>query len=325
MGGYQILMQAVAAAAVADQDSSLVDVDPSMDDAAAMTGDAAPMMEHQEARDGGLTSEADGAGISSSQDARRQPQMSARCDAKAALARLAVCGQAWPDDSLDWQWLALAADKAVEEVERMVSNARITGLQKRSSLPAQFPNGAAPADNSLKRKKTKLEECFLRMQAAANAAQPFMPLSVSWKPQTVLQEIRAKNKQLGVISSAPAPATAMERANSAPELLVVSRASPAAPSLGAPEAGSSAGVMELQIQRSEPLANQVPVSLMRSAEATASAHGRSKRAATRPSASKNVLSSLMAYLQRCVVIAGSSCYASLYLFSGYCCYYFVVT
>lgn len=282
MGGYQILMQAVAAAAVADQDSSRVDANPSMDDAAAMTDDAAPMMEHQEAGDGGLTSESDGAGISA-HDARRQPRMSARRDAESALARLAACAQAWPDDSLDWQWLALAANKAVEEVERMVSNARITGLQKSNSLPAYFPNAAAPADNSLKRKKTKLEECALRMQAAANAAQPFMPLSIPRKPETVLQEIRAKNRQLGVISSAPASAADMERANSAPEPLVVSRASPAAPSLGAPEAGSSADAMELQRHRSEPLVNQASVSLLRSAGATASAHCRSKRAATRPS------------------------------------------
>ena len=285
MGGYQILMQAVAAvaaAALADHDSSQVDANPSMDDAAAMTDDAAPMMEHQEAGDEGLTSESDGAGISA-QDARRQPRMTARCNAEAALARLAACGQAWPDDSPNWQWLALAANKAFEEVERMVSNARITGLQKSNSLPAYFPNAAAPADNSLKRKKTKLEECALRMQAAANAALPFMPLSVPRKPQTVLQEIRAKNSLLGVVSSAPTAAAAMERANSAPEPLVVGRASPVAPSQGAPEAGSSTGAMELQKHRSEPLVKQASVSLLRSAGAIASAHGRSKRAATRPS------------------------------------------
>lgn len=127
-----------------------------------------------------------------------------------------------------------------------------------------------------------LEECALRRQAAANAVQPFMPLSIPRKPQTVLQEIRAKNRQLGVVSSAPASAAAMERANSAPEPLVVSRASPAALSLGAPE-GSSAGAMELQMHRSEPLVNQASMSLQRSGGAIASAHGRSKRAATRPS------------------------------------------
>lgn len=67
---------------------------------AARTDDAAPMMQHQQARDGGLTSESDVAGIGA-QDARQQPRMSTCCGAEAALAQLAACGQALSHDSLN--------------------------------------------------------------------------------------------------------------------------------------------------------------------------------------------------------------------------------
>lgn len=180
--------------------------------------------------------------------------------------------------------MTLATKKAVEELERMLSNARISemaGLEKSSSCPDFVTNADAPPGFSLKRKPSRLEACALRQKAAAAASQtalPFMPLSALKKPLSELGDIQARNLQRGVISSA----SAMQRSSSAPELPVVSRASPVVADRGESQAHEASAAAR-QLVSTGSLENAIPVSALGSPSNDNIVQGRLRRTAPRPS------------------------------------------
>lgn len=260
-GGYQQLMHGMSAAAAAAAADAAIAVaaglatsceESSIEDEPAMTVDE-PARAEDEARAG---AEADARVPGpSAQLASQSQRKSARSEAEAALAKLAAVGRTWSDNDSNWKWLALATNKALEDVDRMVSNARVSGLEKSNSCPTFLTNADAPADFSLKRKKTMLEECALKRKAAnaVAGALPFVPLSLPVKPRSELQAIQAKNKQLGIVSAASAPVAAMQRSNSAPQL-PRERASPVAPDVGGcPSSNYAATAEPLQVSSSIPL------------------------------------------------------------------------
>lgn len=257
-GGYQQLLHgmsaeaaaAAATAAAADAAVALADSpatsceNSSIEDEPAMTVDELVRAE-DEARTG---AEADGgdAGPSVQLASQSERTYSKRSKAEAAVAKLAAklaAGQqTWSDNDSNWDWLTLATNRALEDVDRMVSNARVSGLEKSNSCPTFVTNADAPADFSLKRKKTMLEQCALKRKTASAiaGALPFVPLSLPAKPRSELQAIQARNEQLRVVSAASAPVAAMQRINSAPQL-PAERASPVVPDVGGSPSSSCAG------------------------------------------------------------------------------------
>ena len=268
-GGYQRLMHemsAAAAAAAAAVAGAAVAVaagpaisceNSSMEDQHATTVEEPARAEDEAEADAGEPGP-------SMQLASQSERKSARSKAEAALAKLAAIGRTWSDNDRNWEWLALATNKALEDVNRMVNNARVSGLEKCNSCPTFLTSADAPADFSLKRKKSMLEQCAQKRKAAnAKAgALPFVPLSLPVKPRSELQAIQAKNKQLGIVSAASAPFATMQRSNSAPQL-PTERASPVGPDVGGCPSGSCAATAEpLQVSSNVPLhrmqANQIP-------------------------------------------------------------------
>ena len=64
---------------------------------------------------------------------------SARQEAEEALAKLAAVGQTWSDDNdTNWKWLSLATKKALEDVDSMLCNTRVSGLEKRATPVPPF-------------------------------------------------------------------------------------------------------------------------------------------------------------------------------------------
>ena len=214
-GGYHALEVAMAAAAAAADTATAAAESAAAEGSPAMTPPAAQEELHNE---DGSPDEADPADAAPSAAGASQSQ-SIRSRGEAAYARLGASSKHWEDDSPNWRWLALVSDKATEELNRMVSTTTPMVLEKSNSCPTPLTNTDAPAENSLKRKKSWLENAAARKLASrATRAQPFLVQAAHRKPRSELEDIQTRNKQQGIVSTL----AAMQRLSSAPQLPPIS-------------------------------------------------------------------------------------------------------
>ena len=146
-------------------------------------------------------------------------------EAQALIARCAAMGQAWPNESPNWRYLALAAKTMLQQAQSMINTADSYGLEGSNSCPdfQQAPNSSA--GKYLKRCKDKLEKAAgLRRAAAKRAASaaggatmyPFLKPTKSKKPSSELEDIQQATRQLGIWPAAPAEDPRLPGYSSAP-------------------------------------------------------------------------------------------------------------
>ena len=131
-------------------------------------------------------------------------------EALEALARFAACKDECSEDSPNWRWLTVAATQATNSLHDMCSKTTLNSLERSSSSPEFASNAEALPGNSLKRQLSYVDLGGKRKaakQPLSRFAQalPFDGVRLPQpKPQSELESIRLKNKQLGVQPAAGA-------------------------------------------------------------------------------------------------------------------------